>query len=84
MMSTGHPVQDQQNFVRFSKFFSSFLELSKNEFKNLIWTSKFTFSFRGHASLRRMKNCSDSVMINLLALIVVDCGFRPWSDKTND
>jgi hypothetical protein len=36
MMTTGPPVQDQQNFVRISKFFSIFLELCKNEFKNLI------------------------------------------------
>jgi len=46
-MSTSPPAQDQQNFVRTSKFFSFDLELYKNKFKNLIWTSKFKFSFRG-------------------------------------
>jgi hypothetical protein len=48
MMSTGPPAQDQQNFVRTSKFFSFYLVLYKNKFKNLIQTSKFIyiFSFR--------------------------------------
>ena len=46
MMSTGPPAQDQQNFVRTSKFFSFYLELYKYKFKNLIRTSKFKFSFR--------------------------------------
>jgi hypothetical protein len=42
------PAQDQQNFVRTSKFFSFYLVLFKNKFKNLIQTSKFIyiFSFR--------------------------------------
>jgi len=47
MMSTGSPAQDQLNFVQTSKFFSFYLELYKNKFKNLIQTSKFKFSFRG-------------------------------------
>ena len=48
MMSTGPSAQDQQNFVRTSKFFSFYLVLYKNKFKNLIQTSKFIyiFSFR--------------------------------------
>jgi len=48
MMSMGPPAQDQQNFVRTIKFFSFYLELYKNNFKNLIQTSKFIyiFSFR--------------------------------------
>jgi hypothetical protein len=46
-MSTGPLAQDQQNFVWTSKFFSFYLELYKNKFKNFIRTSKFKFSFRG-------------------------------------
>jgi hypothetical protein len=36
MMSAGPPAQDQQNFVQTRKFFSFYLELVKNKFKNLI------------------------------------------------
>jgi hypothetical protein len=36
MMSTGPPPQNQQNFGRTSKIFIFYLELYKNEFKNLI------------------------------------------------
>jgi len=46
-MSIGPPVQDQYNFVRISTFFSFYLKLYQNKFKNLIRTSKFKFSFRG-------------------------------------
>jgi hypothetical protein len=41
------PAQDQNFFFRTSKYFSFYLELYKNKFKNLILTSKFKFSFRG-------------------------------------
>jgi hypothetical protein len=34
-------------FLQTSKFFSFYLELYKNKFNNLIWTSKFKFSFWG-------------------------------------
>jgi len=44
-MSNSPPAQDQQNFVRTSKFVSFYLELYKNKFKNLIQT-RFIFSFR--------------------------------------
>ena len=45
--STSPRVQDQQNCVRTSKFYSFYLELYKNKFKNLIRTSKFKFLFQG-------------------------------------
>ena len=41
------PAQDQNFFFPTSKYFSFYLELYKNKFKNLILTSKFKFSFRG-------------------------------------
>ena len=41
------PAQHQLNFVRTSKFFSFYLELYIDKFKNLIWTSKLKFSFHG-------------------------------------
>ena len=47
MMSSGPPAKDQYNFVRTSKIFRFYLELYKNKFKNLNWTSKFKISFRG-------------------------------------
>jgi hypothetical protein len=57
MMSTCPTAQDQENFVRTSKFFSFYLELHKNKFKILIRTSKFKFSFRGlQWFLRILKN----------------------------
>jgi hypothetical protein len=46
-ISTGFTAQDQLNFVQTSKFFSFYLGLYKNKFKNLIRTSKFKFSVRG-------------------------------------
>ena len=46
-MSTDPWAQDRQNFVRTSNFFSFYLELDKNKFRNLIRTSKFKFSFWG-------------------------------------
>jgi hypothetical protein len=46
-MSTAAPDQDQSNIVWTSKFFSFYLDIYKNELKNLIRTSKFKFSLRG-------------------------------------
>ena len=47
MINTSPPAQHQQNFVQTCKSFSFYLDIYKNKFKNLIWTSKFKFSFRG-------------------------------------
>ena len=44
-INTGPLAQDQQNFVRVGKFFSFYLELYKNKFKNLIRNSKFKLNF---------------------------------------
>jgi hypothetical protein len=45
-MGTGPTDQDQYYFVQTSKFVTFYLEIHKNEFKNLIWTSKFKFAFQ--------------------------------------
>ena len=46
-MSTGVVDKDQCSFAWTSIFFSFYLELWENKFKNLIRTDKFSFSFRG-------------------------------------
>jgi len=51
-MGAGPMDQDQYYFVQTSKFFSFYLEMHKNKFKNLIRTSKFKFSFQGLDSYR--------------------------------
>ena len=71
MMNNGTPAQDQQNFVWTSQFFSFYLQLYKNEFKNLIRTSKFKFSY---------KNCFDSV--SFLTFLRSSFLFLPTSDNT--
>jgi hypothetical protein len=42
--------QNEYNFIQTSKFFSFYLDIYKNKFKNLIHTSKFKFSFQGLCS----------------------------------
>ena len=48
-MSTGPPAQGKTSKTLFRpvNFSVFYLELYKNKFKNLIWTSKFKFSFQG-------------------------------------
>ena len=49
----------QKNCVRTSIFFSFYLEVYKNKFKNLIWPSKFKFSFRGLQYTCKQRNMQD-------------------------
>ena len=55
-MSTGPPAQDQKIFVRTRSFFSFYLELYKNQFKNLIRTSKLKCSFQGLCIVSQLKS----------------------------
>ena len=71
-MSTGPPAQSPYNFVWTSKFFSFYLELYKNKFKNLIRTSTCIFkcSFLGLFNVESFMNEYDLhfLILKLLSL----------------
>ena len=56
-----------KTFVQTSKFFSFYLDIYKNKFKNLIWTSKFNFSFRGLFTM--VSHIQKCILINWIFFI---------------
>ena len=85
--------EDVYNFVRAGKFFSFFLELYKNKFKNLIRISKFKFSFRGLSfqfdlylamiNINKMVFQVHKVLHNIFLLLKIDFIFFQNFHKTH-